>query len=320
VIVLGLCLLTTNPFFERPILVGAHRGGLFEAPENTITAFRTCAKKWPDVLLHVDARMTVDGEVVLFHDDTLNRTTDAAGPVKRLKASELFQLDAGYHFSNDGGKTFPFRSRGVRVPTLREAMLAMPKQRWMIELKDGCDPDRVIGIIQEAKAEDRTLVSSYGSSALVRMRELAPKVARCFDFAAILRLLTALRGEDWEEYQPRDQVLSLLSEQIVQYGLTLDEIQTIRRKGIFVQIHVLNTSSDIRRWLDTGVDSILSDRPSLLAAEVSRRQKERLELSVSKDDDGGSNDRNAGVNPAVSEALESRAHACKSDRRSGSGR
>lgn len=313
-IVLGLCLLVTHPFFGRPILVGAHRGGVFEAPENTIPAFRLCAKKWPDMLVQVDARMTVDGEVILFHDDTLNRTTDAAGTVARMKAPELFQLDAGHQFTTDLGKTFPFRGKGVRVPTLREALLSMPKQRWMIELKDGCDPDRVVGIIRETKATERTLISSFVPSTMLRVRELAPEVARCFDFGSILRLLTALRGDDWEDYKPTDHVLSLVTEQITQYRLTPEELQTIRKKGIYVQIGVLNTSTDIRRWLDSGVDSILSDRPSLLAEEVTRMQQGRQGIGVGKEDDGGSNDRNAGANPAVSNALESGTHACKSNR------
>src|SRR5512140_1883598 len=100
-----------------PPRVFGHRGAAGVAPENTLVSFRRACADGADVF-ELDVHATADGEIVVLHDPTLERTTDGAGPVSTIRFAELERLDAGFRFSVDGGRTFPFRGRQVRVPRL----------------------------------------------------------------------------------------------------------------------------------------------------------------------------------------------------------
>src|ERR1044071_2266469 len=102
----------------RPRLFG-HRGAAGLFPENTMPSFRQAVEDGADAL-ELDVHATRDGVVVVIHDGTLERTTDALGPVRDLTFAELGRCDAGFHFSD--GRGHPFRGRGVRVPALAEVL------------------------------------------------------------------------------------------------------------------------------------------------------------------------------------------------------
>ncbi len=103
----------------------AHRGASARAPENTLEAFRLAAEDGAGGL-ETDVHVTRDGHVVAIHDDSVDRTTDGSGLVRETTLAELQSLDAGYRFTPDGGATFPYRGKGVRVPELREVLLGFP--------------------------------------------------------------------------------------------------------------------------------------------------------------------------------------------------
>ena len=94
--------------------------------------------------------LTRDGVPVLIHDDVVDRTTDGSGRVAELSLAELHALDAGHRFSTDGGRTHPFRGRGLRVPTLEEALAAFPDARFNLELKEGLP-----GLVERCLERDR---------------------------------------------------------------------------------------------------------------------------------------------------------------------
>ncbi|MFN2581880.1 MAG: glycerophosphodiester phosphodiesterase family protein, partial [Candidatus Dormibacteria bacterium] len=103
----------------------AHRGGADEAPENTLPAFEHAVSlgyRW----LETDVHVTRDGVVMAFHDDRLDRVTDRAGRMISLTLDEVRAADAGYWFTLDQGTTYPFRGRGVTVPTLEELLTRWP--------------------------------------------------------------------------------------------------------------------------------------------------------------------------------------------------
>lgn len=115
-----------HPYLEppRPRLF-AHRGASEQAPENTLAAFERAVALGASYL-ETDARLTRDGEVVLLHDADVERTTDGSGRIDELDLAELRRLDAGHRFSPDGGRSFPFRGSGVRVPRLAELLETLP--------------------------------------------------------------------------------------------------------------------------------------------------------------------------------------------------
>ena len=116
--------------------VVAHRGDSANYPENTIPAFISASRMDIDII-ETDVHLTKDGELVIWHDDTLERNTDGTGTLESKTLEELKKLDAGYTFTKDGGKTFPFRGKGIKLCTLDEALKACPDVRFNIDLKRG---------------------------------------------------------------------------------------------------------------------------------------------------------------------------------------
>lgn len=252
---------------SAPLLLGAHRCGRGEWPENTLVAVREASRRWPDIVLEVDAQLTSDGHVVLMHDFGVDRTTNGSGYVGGMTLEAIRALDGAYHFSTDGGKTFPYRGTGVTVPTLDEAFAAAPNHRFFIEMKDGAQIGRATAeAIQRAGAEARCLVASVSPLFLEEFRAVAPDVATVYDFISAADMLAALRGGDaWNAYKPAHRVLALSHTLRKRFEITPKELDSIREKGILVSMFTLNTREDILKALDLGVDNILTDKPSLLA-------------------------------------------------------
>src|SRR5512139_2954475 len=118
---------------QRPLLI-AHQGGDGIRPGDTMVAFEHAVQIGADVL-EMDAHMTRDGKIVLMHDERVDRTTDGTGLIEDLTLAELKQLDAAYQWSNDDGRTFPYRGQGIQVPTLRELFEKFPEMRYVIVIK-----------------------------------------------------------------------------------------------------------------------------------------------------------------------------------------
>ena len=255
-----------KPFFSKQILLGAHRGGADEWPENTLYGFQECAKAHPGILLETDARLTSDGAVVLLHDKTVDRTTNGTGEVATLTLEQVKALDAGHKFTTDNGATFPQRSKDLTIATLKEVLETLPDANMLVELKgEPALADAAIKIIRDAKAEDRVLFASFVPPTMDRARQLAPAMAYCFDMKNGTALLMAVRGAKWADYTPQADVLSIDDGMIARYNLTPEEIKTIQTKGIRIQVHTINDPEQMKSFVAQGVDSILTDKPTALA-------------------------------------------------------
>src|SRR5690349_12465081 len=169
----------------RP-LVYAHRGGAALRPENTIAAFDYGLSLGADGL-EFDVRLSRDGVVVVHHDETLERTTNAAGAVSSLTAEELSRVDAGHSFSPAEARRssapaadgpFPYRGLGHGIPTLRQALSRYPGIPLIVELKAN-DPElarATIAEIRAARATDRVALGSFGWRVLRTARGLEPSL------------------------------------------------------------------------------------------------------------------------------------------------
>lgn len=150
--------------FENPIIL-ARRGGFAETPEHTMVAFTKSA----ELGVHgfaIDARLTKDEEIILFHDESVDRTTDLSGNVSDFTLEELKKADAGYGFADDQS-IFAYRDKGEQVVTLREILEQFPHLFVMINLVDSPDtyegslmPSKLWGLLNEIGAEDRIAVTS----------------------------------------------------------------------------------------------------------------------------------------------------------------
>jgi glycerophosphoryl diester phosphodiesterase len=259
-------------FFAKPMRIGAHRGGAEVWPEDTVEAYRRAAETWPDVLLEGDAHVTSDGQVVLLHDDSVDRTTNGTGGASNMTLAELKALDAGYRFTRDDGQTFPYRGKGVTIPTLGEALAASPDSRFLIELKNQKEaPDAVTKVLREADALERVIVASFNPALMSRAQHIEPKLLRCYDFVEGATLLSRLRGAAWADYTPAADMLAVDDDILAELKITPDELHAIQAKGISVLVHTINREEQMREFLALGVDCILTDRPNVLASLIAAK-------------------------------------------------
>ena len=252
---------------HRP-LVFAHQGGARLWPANTLLAFRNAAALGADVI-DTDLRTTRDGALVLMHDARVDRTTDGAGAIADLTLAEVKRLDAGYRFYTDGGATMPWRGKGISVPTLDEALAALPDRRFGIEMKDG-EP-AVIGpalcaALRRRGMQRQALVSSFAQERLDAFRAACPEVAtsasaaEARDFYLLHALgLAGLASPAYQSLQipPRFGALVFASK-----GLVADA----HSRGLAVQVWTVSDPGEMRSLIALGVDGINSDVPDLLLA------------------------------------------------------
>lgn len=162
--------------FFRGFTPAAHRGASREFPENTLPAFARALEILPGCLLETDVRMTADGGIIIIHDGLLEEKTDGTGPIADWSLDEIAGLDAGFGITFDGGRTFPFRGRGFRVPTLADALEAFPDARFSVDIKDDNNhaADRVLAVMMEKGALSRVLVGSFHERVLGYVRKQYP--------------------------------------------------------------------------------------------------------------------------------------------------
>lgn len=254
-------------FFSRPMMWGLHRGGYSHWPENTSHGFRSAAALHPDVILETDVTSTSDGVPVLLHDDTVDRTTNGTGSIAQKTWAEVKVLDAGYRWKDESGR-FTFRDKGFTIPTLREALRAAPRHRFLIDLKPAARVEDVVKVIREEGAEERVLMASFLAGQIQAFRRLMPRVPTCYDPVQGMQLLAALRGSRWESYRPVAPVLSLMKEHRDQYRLTDDEFRKIAEKGIRIHVHTLSNQDEVDAWKARGVSGWLTGDSQLIVRQL----------------------------------------------------
>lgn len=245
----------------------AHRGASARVPENTLEAFREGLEDGAGGL-ELDVHLTLDGEVVVIHDPTVDRTTDGSGAVARMTLADLRRLDAGHRFSPDRGSSFPYRGQGTRVPTLAEVYDAFPEAFLNIEIKEARPgvEGAVLRVIRGAGAEGRTLIASNRHGVIRRFRRLA---GGSIPTGASRREITAFYL--WS--RPRLEGLCRPAYDALQVPVEHRGIEIITRRfveaaharGARVDAWTINDAAEMRRLLDLGVDGIMTDRPDQLA-------------------------------------------------------
>ena len=118
---------------------------------------------------------------------------------------------------------------------------------------------------------DRVAVASFSVPLMEQARRLAPNLICCYDFDQGLEMVKRLRQPDWSSYKPAADILAIDEDMLHDFNLEPDDFQALRRKGIAVLIHTINNPERMRRLLDAGVASVLSDRPDLLADVIAQR-------------------------------------------------
>lgn len=251
-----------HPYLAGGPLLIAHRGGSALAPENTLTAFRRALEWWGADVLEIDVHPTRDGEVVVIHDATVDRTTDGSGAVAGRTLAELRRLDAGHRFTPDGGRTFPFRGRGIAVPTLAEVLEAFPDARVNVEIKDGRAQEGVWETVHRLGAAHRVLVAAARREDRRRFDGYAgPTSAAREEIRAFLLLCRCGLAGFW---RPPVDAFQVPERQGALRVVDPRFVREAARFGVPVHVWTVDDPAAMRRLLEWGVDGVITDRPDRL--------------------------------------------------------
>ncbi|MBX2842123.1 MAG: hypothetical protein KTR26_10140 [Flammeovirgaceae bacterium] len=261
-----------NSFYDVPnittlknkkITIIAHRGASGHAPENTLAAFTTALDMQSDVI-ELDIHLSKDGEVVVIHDESVERTTNGFGLVKDLTLSELKGLDAGEWFGSD--------YKGENIPTLKESLeLIKGSAKVLIEIKTGRDgfiytniEKKTIEIVNNLEALDWCVIQSFEPYYLQTARKYNKEIE-------IQRLLfsdyspfpffsdTEFKAGDFVEYEVGYTAINPYF-----MSLTAGKVNTLHERGFKTNPYTVNKEDEMKKLIAMGVDGIITNYPDVL--------------------------------------------------------
>ncbi|WP_020529385.1 glycerophosphodiester phosphodiesterase [Flexithrix dorotheae] len=261
-----------NSFYEVPeitalknkkITIIAHRGASGHAPENTLAAFSKALEMESDVI-ELDIHLSKDGEVVVIHDATVDRTTDGFGLVNELTLPALKKFDAGKWYGED--------FTGEKIPTLKESLqLINGKAKALIEIKTGSDgyiytniEKKTIEIVKELDAMDWCIIQSFEPYYLQTARKYSEEIE-------IQRLLfsdfspfpffsdTSLKAGDFVEHEVRYTAINPHF-----MSLTKGKVATLHERGFKTFPYTVNKADEMKKLMAMGVDGIITNYPDVL--------------------------------------------------------
>jgi glycerophosphoryl diester phosphodiesterase len=259
-------------FFDPPKpRVIAHRGASGEYPENTLPAFRAAAEAAVPYF-ELDVHMTRDGHVVVSHDPDLARMCGLDAQIHQLDLTELKRADAGYAFRLPAGEEsarFPFRGRGIQIPTLAEVFAAFPDRRYVVEIKQG-EPSlaaALLEVVDRFGMRPRVLIAGEHQGPLDEIRALAPSIPTGMPYREIADFMRSL-APDAEPYAPLGEALQVPPEFESWRLVTPESVAAAHRLGLEVHVWTVNEPAEMRAMLELGVDGIITDYPARLLALV----------------------------------------------------
>lgn len=255
---------------NRP-LVMAHQGGDGLWPSDTMLAFQNSADLGVDVL-EMDMHSTADGALVLMHDESLDRTTDGSGLIKEKTLAEIKALDAAYDWSLDEGQTFPYRGQSVTVPTMEEVFTAFPGMLMNIEIKQA-EPS-IAGpfcqMIRDYGMTEKVMVASFSDQAIREFRAACPEVATSAATNEVVNFYVRHRLYAAGTYSPGAQAMQVPEFRSGLRVLTKRFIEDAHDRGMEVHVWTVNEVEDMQRFIEMGVDGIITDYPDRLTGLLGR--------------------------------------------------
>lgn len=233
---------------SEPLAI-AHRGGAALAPENSLAAFGL-ASALGLRYLETDIRVTADGQLVCFHDDTLDRVTSATGPVRSKALRDLRRL----------------RINGIEpIPTFDEALDAFPEQCFTVDLKDQAAIEPLVKSLRRKGVAQRVCIAGAWDGWLGRVRSEVPEVTSALGWRSLTALLTCaktgLRPPKALATAPFAHVPVKLS----RVPIFVERLVAMSHDiGVRVVTWTVDEPVVIRRLLDVGVDAIITNRPDVL--------------------------------------------------------
>jgi glycerophosphoryl diester phosphodiesterase len=243
--------------------VVGHRGNRAFAPENTLESFREAVALGVDAV-EFDLRLSLDGAPVVFHDPTLERTTDGSGAVALHTVAQLRRLDAGARFTRDGGRSFPWRGRGATISKFDEIVEALPRELpLIIELKTPATTEPLRAAIRRHGIARRVIVAGFDPDATRPLRGAGfalgastPDVARLV-LPALLGLRLGPQRFQALCIQPRWHGIPVPIAALA---------RALRGSGTVTHVWTINDAAHAKRLWRAGVQGIISDDPGAMLA------------------------------------------------------
>ncbi len=242
--------ISSFPVLQGALPIGiAHRGGAWEAPENSERAFRHCVDLGFS-FIETDVRATKDGVAIVFHDANLARTTDSSGQIRDMTWRDV--CEAKIH---------------GREPIMRldELLRKFPSTRFNIDVKEENAVAPFLGVVREAGAWPRICVGSFNHGRLSQLRRLAgPRLASSLSPREVLALRATASGLPTRWTRPKAACVQI---PVAMGGITFAEprlVQAAHSFGWQVHVWTVDDEDTMSRLIEIGVDGIMTDRPSLL--------------------------------------------------------
>lgn len=232
--------------------IWAHRGASGYAPENTLEAFRLAVEMGADGI-ELDVHLSRDGELIVIHDETVDRTTNGTGRVADLTLAELKALDISM------GK----QGSGTSIPTLREVYALLRGTSLSINVEIKCDIvmyegiwEKLYALEREMSIEGRVLYSSFNHHVLLEMRRLDPdcRIGLLYECALV---------------EPWLYAKHLCANALHPHYFALRApgvIEGCKQAGIALHPWTVNDPGDIRTLIRSGVESIITNYPDMAKA------------------------------------------------------
>jgi glycerophosphoryl diester phosphodiesterase len=252
-------------YLGRSPIAFAHRGGALLWPENTLEAFENVVALGFRYI-ETDLHMTKDGAIVCFHDSTLDRTTDGRGRLCDHTLAELRALDPGYRFARGGD--YPFRGKGLSIPTLEQALALHPDLRLNVDIKQAAPSmiDALWAEIDRLDAHERLLVASVEDRLVHDFRAIRPmkRMPTSPGIRGVLRFWAGVRTGlgRFERYG-----YDALQVPATYRGVTVVDrtfVEEAHAHGLHVHVWTIDEREEMERLLDLGVDGLMTDRPDVL--------------------------------------------------------
>ncbi|MCD6483748.1 MAG: glycerophosphodiester phosphodiesterase [Candidatus Odinarchaeota archaeon] len=222
---------------NKKVLCIAHRGAYAYAPENTLKSFKTAIEMGAD-MIELDVHLTKDRQVVVLHDDTIDRTSDGSGYVWDYTLEELKAFDFG---------------EGEKIPTLAEVFeLVKGKVGVNVEIKQYNMEREIVDVIRKYNMEKDVIISSFLHPTLVNIKNLEPTLKTALLFTArpvnVARLAKEARAEFLHPYfETTDEIM----------------IKEAISAGIGVNVWTVDEEEDIERMIKMGATGIITDVPDI---------------------------------------------------------
>lgn len=245
----------------------AHRGSTLLWPENTMQAFQG-AVDLGYKYLETDVHASADGVLVCFHDPMLERTTDGIGSVMKRSLTELNDVDAGHRF--DPLRDFPARGQGVTIPSLEELAMTFPDVVITVDLKAPGIEQLMADTISRLHLSDRIIVGSFVEKRMRKFRKIAGnRVATSAGPRETARVVfgakTGMRprvSADVLQVPEFHRGIHVVNERV---------IDIVQSQGKQIHVWTVNEPDEMARFLDLGVDGIVTDRPDQLKELIIER-------------------------------------------------